>query len=187
MNLLGNNFIPKLSKFFNPTISDSANYDSCTRIICYYVKPMVRGGLKDMSPPALSKVKKHLLAGKTLELKSIDNASIRVKQGPSRHANTKEEGCVLSVVLTASTDSELSSTTRVQSQVFLARTIVGHIVISSFRRYRFVSSDPLGIETSETALTMAPSDWNFFKRATTIAPCALLSRYCISCSVSLQF
>ena len=92
----------------------------------------------------------------------------------------KAEGCVLSVALSASPYSVLSSTIRVQSQVFPARTIFGHIAIPSFRRYSFVSADPLGVETSETALVMAHSAWNFFKRATTMAPGALLSKYFLS-------
>ena len=105
---------------------------------------------KDLASPSLSKMKKHLMAGKIIELKSIDDAIIRVRQVPPGRANTKAEGFVLSVLLVSSPDSVLAVSVHVASQAFMARTIFDHIAIPTFRRYRFVSSDPLGVETSET-------------------------------------
>ena len=133
-----------------------------------------------MTAIAMSKIKKHLLAGKILELQSADNAILRVRRGPSQHSTTKAEGCVLSVVLVGSPDSVTSSTVNVQAQIFLARSTMGHDTIPSFRRFRIVNNDPLGIETSETAMTVIPSAWNMVKRAVTLASGALLSKYCLT-------
>ena len=105
---------------------------------------MARRIVKRLGGPCLVKNVKHLTAGEIIESESFGDAIIRARQGPSRHANTKAECYVLSVLLVSSPDSVLASSVHVSSHVFMARAIFDHLTIPTFRRYRFVSIDPLG-------------------------------------------
>ena len=129
---------------------------------------------KDVSAAALGKVKNHLLSGKLLEVSAGDEI-IRLKQGPSRHANTKPDGCVLSVALTLAPSSQRTELIQMMSELFIARTVVGHLTLATFRRYRMISTDHLGIETSNDPVT--PSIWSSFQRFASFSPGAFLVKY----------
>ena len=77
---------------------------------------------KDRAAPSLRKVRQYLTPGRILELKSTEEATIRAKQVPSRHANAKAEGFVLGVLLASSPDSELTDKIHVSSEMFIARS-----------------------------------------------------------------
>ena len=130
----------------------------------------------DMTADSLGKLKKHLSNGKLIEVQS-DGEIIRLKQGPSRHANTKREGCTLSVNLIASPSSQKTDSIHSTSEIFIARTDEDHPNLATFRRYRMIMNDPLGVETSDNPLT--PMLWKSFKQFTSLSTGAFLMNYCM--------
>ena len=105
--------------------------------------PWIGGESKDLAAPDLRMVKKYLTSGRILELKSLEWVLIRAKQGPSRHANAKAEGFALSVSLVSPPDSELTADIHAPSEIFIARAIYDHGVISgasTFASGAFISN-----------------------------------------------
>ena len=130
----------------------------------------------DMAADALGKVKKHLSNGKSIEVQS-NGETIRLKQGPSRHANTKRGGCALSVKLIASPLSHKTDLIHSTSEIFIARTDEDHPTLATFRKYRMITNDPLGVETSDNPST--PMLWKSFKKFTSFSIGAFLMNHCM--------
>ena len=95
----------------------------------------------DMTADSLGKLKKHLSNGRFIEVKS-GGETIRLKQGPSRHANTKREGCILSVNLISPPSSRMTELISSTEEIFIARTGEDHSTLATFRKYRMIMNDP---------------------------------------------
>ena len=85
----------------------------------------------DMSAAALGAVGKRLLAEKFPEVGAAGEI-IRATQGPSRHANTKSDGCVLIVSLISTAASRRTELIQITSELFISRTAMGHLAIATF-------------------------------------------------------
>ena len=130
----------------------------------------------DMTADSIGKMKKHLSNGKLIEVRS-DGEIIRLKQGPSRHANTKREGCTLSVKLTVSPSSQKMELAHSTSEIFIARTDEDHPTLSTFRKYRMITNGPSGVETSDNPST--PALWKSSKQFTSFSTGDFLMKYCM--------
>ena len=129
----------------------------------------------DMAADSIGKLKKHLPNGKLMEAKS-DGEIIRLKHGPSRHDNAKREGCTLSVNLMVAPSSQKTELIHSTSEIFIARADEDHPTLATFRRYRMLTNDPLGMETPNNPLT--PMLWKSFIQFASFSTGAFLMKYC---------
>ena len=66
---------------------------------------------------------------------------------------------------------------RITSDIFIGRKPVGHLALATTRRYRMVSSDPLGVVTPNEPLT--PNIWESLGKFTVPPAGAFISKYCM--------
>ena len=134
------------------------------------------GDPTDMSVAALGK---YLISCKFPEV-SAEGEIILSNQGPCRRANTKTGGFVLSVSLISPPSSQRTELIQITSELFVARTVIDHLALATFRRYRMVNYDPVGGETSNEPLT--PEIWTSFQRFASPEPGGFLTKYCMAYS-----
>ena len=106
------------------------------------------GNPADLAATSFIKVKTRILPSRSIDLLPSDKEAIRLKQCPSRHANTKPTRSLSSVVVVGSPSSPLTESIQITGEIFIGRTDVGHLEHPTLRFYRFVSTDPLVAITS---------------------------------------
>ena len=129
----------------------------------------------DLSEVPLTKVEKRPMDGRLIEV-VCQGEIIRLKQGPSRHGNTKPNGFMLSAQQAKSPESAIAQTIHASSEISISSILGDHLALATFRRYRFVISDPLGIATSSEH--MAPPIGLSVQRSPPFAPGAYSLGYC---------
>ena len=76
-----------------------------------------------------------------------DEDAIRVNQCPSRHANTNPGGSVIGITLVSPPSSQRTELIQNTCGLLIARIVLGHLAMGTFRRYQMSNYDPLGAET----------------------------------------
>ena len=107
---------------------------------------------------------------------------ISSENGPSRHANRKPVGFILSVSLVSSPSSQRTELIHITSEPLIARPVIDHSAHATFRRYRMVNYDPLGVATPNEPFP--PKIWTSSQRFTSFESGAPIVKYCLVFSMS---
>ena len=90
-----------------------------------------------------------MFSRRPIEVRSIDNEVISPTQRPTRHANTKPNGCFLSASSVAAPDSSVTKSIQIGSEVLIERLRIDHPSLPAFRIYRLISTGPIGLQTPD--------------------------------------
>ena len=132
------------------------HYDPSYSLFCYQVERSVGRRTKGFCGGGLGKGHEALGSrpyfGSEIPKRSYSFASM-----PSRNDNAKPDGCVFIEALLSPHDSMVTEIIQISSEILIARSAAAHLTLEALRRYRFVSSYPLGVATPDEPLT--PKIW----------------------------